>query len=197
MSVQQPVGHRSRDYPMSSSICVMLDARSGSILARRSSVLARPYIARLRVFSLLTCPSVWPLLQSCSMAFLTASHRLRKTPIKCSATPCQRWIRAIYRKIRRAAAEDCRLFPDNEGPPTKGGPRTTEGRCAYTIGYIGCSAGRLIVSNCERVNRGVVRSEPDGLQVGIVVGEAMTKSLRSAPRSRLAPMRIDSNETAG
>jgi hypothetical protein len=32
--------------------------------ARRSSALARPYIARLRVFNRLICPSVWPLLQN-------------------------------------------------------------------------------------------------------------------------------------
>ena len=50
----------------------------GNIRARSSSGPARPYIARLRDFRRLICPSVWPLLQRSEIAFLTASISLRK-----------------------------------------------------------------------------------------------------------------------
>jgi len=51
---------------------------SGSIRARSSWMLARPYIARLSVFSLLIWPSGCPLLHFSVTAFLTASRsRLR------------------------------------------------------------------------------------------------------------------------
>jgi hypothetical protein len=51
---------------------------SGSIRARSSWMLARPYIARLSVFSLLIWPSACPLLHFSVTAFLTASRsRLR------------------------------------------------------------------------------------------------------------------------
>jgi hypothetical protein len=50
---------------------------SGIILARSNSTPARPYTARLRVFSLLICPSVCPLLQGSDIAFRTASKSWR------------------------------------------------------------------------------------------------------------------------
>ena len=50
---------------------------NGIIRARSNSTPARPYMARLRVFSLLICPSVCPLLQGSDMAFRTASRSWR------------------------------------------------------------------------------------------------------------------------
>ena len=50
---------------------------NGNIRARSKSTPARPYIARLRVFNLLICPSVWPLLQGSNIAFRTASRSWR------------------------------------------------------------------------------------------------------------------------
>jgi hypothetical protein len=48
--------------------------RSGSrILALNKATLARPYIARLSVFSLLIWPSTWPLLQGSAIAFRTVA----------------------------------------------------------------------------------------------------------------------------
>src|SRR5208337_946784 len=57
----------------SASLSVQLDHGMGNRRARSSSTPARPYIARLRVFSLLICPSAWPLLHGSVIAFLTAS----------------------------------------------------------------------------------------------------------------------------
>ena len=50
---------------------------NGIIRARSNSTPARPYMARLRVFSLLICPSVCPLLQGSDIAFRTASRSWR------------------------------------------------------------------------------------------------------------------------
>ena len=50
---------------------------NGIIRARSNSTPARPYMARLRVFSLLICPSVCPLLQGSDTAFRTASRSWR------------------------------------------------------------------------------------------------------------------------
>ena len=50
---------------------------NGIIRARSNSAPARPYMARLRVFSLLICPSVCPLLQGSDIAFRTASRSWR------------------------------------------------------------------------------------------------------------------------
>ena len=50
---------------------------NGIIRARSNSTPARPYMARLRVFSLLICPSVCPLLQGSDIAFCTASRSWR------------------------------------------------------------------------------------------------------------------------
>ena len=50
---------------------------SGIIRARSNSIPARPYMARLRVFSLLICPSVCPLLHGSDTAFRTASRSWR------------------------------------------------------------------------------------------------------------------------
>jgi 3-hydroxyisobutyrate dehydrogenase len=50
---------------------------NGNIRARSKSTSARPYIARLRVFNLLTCPSVCPLLHGSDTAFRTASRSWR------------------------------------------------------------------------------------------------------------------------
>jgi hypothetical protein len=47
--------------------------------ARSNSTLALPYMARVSVFSLLICPSAWPLLQRVVRAFCTAS----KVPAGC------------------------------------------------------------------------------------------------------------------
>jgi hypothetical protein len=47
--------------------------------ARSRSTPARPYMARLRVFSLLLCPSVCPLLHGSETAFRTASRSWRLT----------------------------------------------------------------------------------------------------------------------
>jgi transposase len=55
---------------------------AGNIRARMSSAPARPYIARLRVFKRLICPSVWPLLQHSVSAFLTASISCRSVRTK-------------------------------------------------------------------------------------------------------------------
>ena len=57
----------------SASLSVHVDHGRGSMGARSSSTPARPYIARLRVFSLLICPSAWPLLHVSVIAFFTAS----------------------------------------------------------------------------------------------------------------------------
>ena len=50
---------------------------NGIIRARSNSTPARPYMARLRVFNLLICPSVCPLLQGSDTAFRTASRSWR------------------------------------------------------------------------------------------------------------------------
>jgi hypothetical protein len=50
---------------------------NGIIRARSNSTPARPYMARLRVFSLLICPSVCPLLQGSDAALRTASMSWR------------------------------------------------------------------------------------------------------------------------
>jgi hypothetical protein len=50
---------------------------SGAMRARSRSTLARPYMARLRVFSLLICPSVCPLLHGSNTALRTASMSWR------------------------------------------------------------------------------------------------------------------------
>ncbi len=58
--------------------CLVLGAvspvHSGSMRARSNSTLALPYMARFNVFSLLICPSAWPLLQRVVSAFCTASR---------------------------------------------------------------------------------------------------------------------------
>jgi hypothetical protein len=54
----------------------------GNIRARSSSGPARPYIARLRVFRRLICPSVWPLLHPSVSAFVTASRSRRTVRTK-------------------------------------------------------------------------------------------------------------------
>ena len=48
--------------------------RMGSMRALSNSTPARPYMARLRVFSRLICPSVWPLLQVSVIALRTAAR---------------------------------------------------------------------------------------------------------------------------
>lgn len=58
----------------SASLPVHVGHGSGNKHARSSSTPARPYMARLRVFSLLICPSAWPLLHGSVMAFFTASR---------------------------------------------------------------------------------------------------------------------------
>src|ERR1700735_4741295 len=50
---------------------------NGIIRARSNSTPARPYMARLRVFSLLICPSVCPVLQGSDIAFRTGSRSWR------------------------------------------------------------------------------------------------------------------------
>jgi hypothetical protein len=50
---------------------------NGIIRARSNSTPARPYMARLRLFSLLICPSVCPLLQGSDIALRTASRSWR------------------------------------------------------------------------------------------------------------------------
>jgi hypothetical protein len=58
--------------------CLVLGAASpvhrGGMRARSNSTLALPYMARFNVFSLLICPSAWPLLQRVVSAFCTASR---------------------------------------------------------------------------------------------------------------------------
>ena len=54
-----------------------ISAYSGVMRARSRSMLARPYMARLRVFSLLICPSVCPLLHGSDTALRTASMSWR------------------------------------------------------------------------------------------------------------------------
>jgi hypothetical protein len=54
-----------------------LSSCNGMMRARSKSTPARPYIARLRVFNLLICPSVCPLLQGSNTAFRTASRSWR------------------------------------------------------------------------------------------------------------------------
>ena len=61
----------------SASKAVAATRYRGNSRACRSSGPARPDIARLRVFSRLICPSVWPLLQCSVIAFLAASMSLR------------------------------------------------------------------------------------------------------------------------
>ena len=58
------------------SLCKSL-SYNDIIRARSNSTPARPYMARLRVFSLLICPSVCPLLQGSDIAFRTASRSWR------------------------------------------------------------------------------------------------------------------------
>ena len=67
-------------------------AARGSMRARRSSVPAWPYMERFSAFSLLICPSVWPLLQSSRTALRTASMSRPST----------------WAKRRRAGSPDCR-----------------------------------------------------------------------------------------
>ena len=64
-------------YSGSASKAVAAARYRGNSRACRSSGPARPYMARLRVFSRLICPSVWPLLQCSVIAFLMASMSLR------------------------------------------------------------------------------------------------------------------------
>ena len=66
-------GRRRTISSGSASFSVHVDHGRGSMRARSSSTPARPYIARLRVFSLLICPSAWPLLHVSVIAFFTAS----------------------------------------------------------------------------------------------------------------------------
>jgi hypothetical protein len=49
------------------------DHAAPTSLARSRSSLARPYICRLTSFSLVFCPSVWPLDQGCCKAAWTAA----------------------------------------------------------------------------------------------------------------------------
>ena len=65
-----------RDQGLINSWCKSL-SYNGIIRARSNSTPARPYMARLRVFSLLICPSVCPLLQGSDIAFRTASRSWR------------------------------------------------------------------------------------------------------------------------
>jgi hypothetical protein len=51
---------------------------NGSSLARRTSTLTRPYIARFKVFSRLICPSTCPLDHFVVNAFRTADKSFRK-----------------------------------------------------------------------------------------------------------------------
>jgi hypothetical protein len=74
---QSPVKHAIEDelFWANERFCLNFccrDAYGGDMRARRSSGPARPYIARLRAFRRLICPSVWPLLQGSAIAFLTA-----------------------------------------------------------------------------------------------------------------------------
>lgn len=43
-------------------------AAAAGIRCRSNGTLARPYICRLSIFSLFTCPSVWPLLYGSRIA---------------------------------------------------------------------------------------------------------------------------------
>jgi hypothetical protein len=63
-------------------ISCSMNVGSGIIRARNSSVPARPYMARLRVFNRLICPSVWPLLHGSVTAFLTAQMSCRNVRAK-------------------------------------------------------------------------------------------------------------------
>ena len=68
--------HVARNRGLIDSWCKSL-SYNGIIRARSNSTPARPYMARLRVFSLLICPSVCPLLQGSDIAFRTASRSWR------------------------------------------------------------------------------------------------------------------------
>jgi len=61
----------------SSSICVLMKRLEGQHSSSQDSAPARPYMALLRGFRRLICPSVWPLLQRSVSAFFTASISLR------------------------------------------------------------------------------------------------------------------------
>jgi hypothetical protein len=73
---KQPCFRRSR-MGLPQSLC-SIGTRSGNIRARGSSLLARPYIARLSVFNRLICPSFCPLLQRSDNTFPAASILRRK-----------------------------------------------------------------------------------------------------------------------
>ncbi len=77
-------------------------------------MLARPYIARLRVFNRLICPSVWPLLQPSVSAFLMASISRRIMRAK-------RWITCVSSPRSRVAA----ALDMQEPAPTGGRTRKT------------------------------------------------------------------------
>ena len=87
---------------------------NGSIRARRSSRLARPYMARFIVFSRLICPSICPLLHGSEMAFRTASASRRSVFAKrcnakmpdCMASAIQ-WAKPSGLRLRRSA-RNCR-----------------------------------------------------------------------------------------
>ena len=64
-------------------LLVQIAAYSGIMRARSRSTPARPYTARLRVFSLLICPSVCPLLQGSDTALRTASRSWRIVLANC------------------------------------------------------------------------------------------------------------------
>ena len=84
-------------------------AEVGNIRARKSSVLARPYIARLRVFSRLICPSVWPLLQPSVNAFVTASTSRRKS---CARSAALRKFPIVARHRARRRISECLCFEE-------------------------------------------------------------------------------------
>jgi hypothetical protein len=75
---------------------------NGIIRARSNSTPARPYMARLRVFSLLICPSVCPLLQGSDTAFRTAS-------ISQASNPSDRSIAKQASEPHRQAPYRCEL----------------------------------------------------------------------------------------
>ena len=74
-SIQQAIGSL-QERGLINSWCKS-PSYNGIIRARSNSTPARPYMARLRVFSLLICPSVCPLLQGSDIAFRTASRSWR------------------------------------------------------------------------------------------------------------------------
>ena len=117
--------------------------RRGSIRALSSSGPALPYIARLRVFRRLICPSAWPLLQGNSIAFRTASISRCKVRAK---RMIGMMFDSIALSIHASSGADCRPRKD-----TLEGVLVTKGRHRRRV--IDDGLGR-------RLQRGHLREPP-------------------------------------